>query len=272
VYAPIAHWVWGGGFLARLGMIDFAGGTVVHVNAGVAGLVAAVVVGARQGYGRENLAPFDLAFAVIGVGLLWVGWFGFNGGSALQAGSRAVFAVVATHLSACAGSLTWSALEWARRGKPSVLGLISGAVAGLGAITPASGFVLPWQGFVIGVLAGGVCYWACTTLKQRLGYDDTLDVFGVHGVGGALGTLLAGVFATASVSAAAGQAGVSGLLEGRPSQLVAQAIGVAATAVWCAVGTWATLKIVDAVVGLRVNPDQEREGLDLALHGESIGL
>ena len=272
VYVPTAHWVWGGGFLARLGLIDFAGGTVVHINAGVAGLVAALMVGARQGYGRENLAPFDLSLAVVGAGLLWVGWFGFNGGSALGAGSRAVFAIVATHLSACAGALVWSALEWAARGKPSVLGLISGAVAGLGTITPASGYVLPWQGVVIGALAGGVCYWASTALKQRLGYDDSLDVFGVHGVGGILGTLLAGVFATASVSAAGGDPGISGLLEGNPRQFLAQAIGVGVTILWCAVGTWITLKIVDALVGLRVGAEQEREGLDVALHGEAMGL
>jgi Amt family ammonium transporter len=272
VYVPTAHWVWGGGFLARLGVIDFAGGTVVHINAGVAGLVAALMMGARQGYGRENLAPFNLSLAVVGAGLLWVGWFGFNGGSALGAGSRAVFAIVATHLSACAGAIVWSAFEWAERGKPSVLGLISGAVAGLGTITPASGYVLPWQGVVIGALAGGVCYWASTTLKQRLGYDDSLDVFGVHGVGGVLGTLLAGVFATASVSAVGGAPGISGLFEGNPAQLLAQAIGVGVTILWCAVGTWITLKIVDALVGLRVGADQEREGLDVALHGEAMGL
>jgi Amt family ammonium transporter len=203
---------------------------------------------------------------------LWVGWFGFNGGSALAAGPRAAFAIVATHLSACTGALTWSALEWLKRGKPSVLGLISGAVAGLGAITPASGFVLPWHGVVIGALAGGVCYWACTALKQKLGYDDSLDVFGVHAVGGALGTLLTGVFATAALSAAGGEAGVSGLLEGAPSQLLAQAIGVGVTVLWCAIGTWITLKLVDALVGLRVGAEQEREGLDVALHGEAMGI
>ena len=168
VYVPSAHWVWGGGFLARLGLIDFAGGTVVHVNAGVAGLIAALIVGARQGYGRENLAPSDLSLAVIGAGMLWVGWFGFNGGSALGVGSRAVFAIVATHLSACAGATVWSGLEWVKRGKPSVLGLISGAVAGLGAITPASGYVLPWQGALIGALAGAICYFASTALKMRI--------------------------------------------------------------------------------------------------------
>ena len=169
-------------------MLDFAGGTVVHINAGVAGLVAALVLGKRRGYGTENLAPYDLSLAVIGTGLLWVGWFGFNGGSALGAGSRASMAIVATHLAACAGALTWMVLEWGSRGKPSVLGIISGAIAGLGTITPASGFVLPWHGIVIGIIAGGGCYWACTKLKLWLGYDDSLDVFGVHGVGGVIGT------------------------------------------------------------------------------------
>ena len=211
VYAPIAHWVWGGGFLTataeRPGVLDFALGTVVHLNAGVAGLVAAVVIGKRRGYGRENLAPFDLSLAVIGTGLLWVGWFGFNGGSALAAGSRAVFAIVATHLAASAGALTWMTLEWWRRGKPSVLGMVSGAVAGLGTITPASGFVLPWQGVVIGIIAGAVCFWACTAVKQRFGYDDLARTCsGVHGVGGATGTLLAGVFAVASVGGTPGWA------------------------------------------------------------------
>jgi len=272
VYVPSAHWVWGGGFLARLGLIDFAGGTVVHINAGVAGLTAALIVGARQGYGRENLAPSDLSLAVIGAGMLWVGWFGFNGGSALGVGSRAVFAIVATHLSACAGATVWSGFEWIKRGKPSVLGLISGAVAGLGAITPASGYVLPWHGALIGALAGAVCYFASTTLKSRIGYDDSLDVFGVHGVGGALGTLLAGVFATAAISASATSPGVAGLLEGNAAQLGAQAIGVVVTVVWCVIGTWVALRIVDAVVGLRVSPEQEREGLDVALHGEAMGL
>ena len=202
VYVPLAHWVWGGGFLQTWGVLDFAGGTVVHINAGVAGLVAALVLGKRRGYGTENLAPYDLSLAVIGTGLLWVGWFGFNGGSALGAGSRASMAIVATHLAACAGALTWMALEWLSRGKPSVLGIISGAIAGLGTITPASGFVLPWHGIVIGIIAGGGCYWACTKLKLWLGYDDSLDVFGVHGVGGIIGTTLTGVFAVAAISAA----------------------------------------------------------------------
>ena len=271
VYIPSAHWVWGGGFLGTMGVIDFAGGTVVHINAGVAGLVAAVMIGARQGFGRENLSPFDLTLAVVGAGLLWVGWFGFNGGSALAAGSRAVFAIVATHLAACAGAIVWSLIEWIERGKPSVLGIISGAVAGLGTITPASGYVLPWYGVVIGAIAGAVCYWCCTVLKHRFKYDDSLDVFGVHGVGGIMGTLMVGVFATASLSVGPDTpAGVAGLIEGNPRQLGIQAIGVVVTIVWCVAGTWVSLKLVSLVCGLRVAEQDEREGLDLALHGESI--
>ena len=271
VYVPSTHWVWGGGFLSQMGVIDFAGGIVVHINAGVAGLVAALMLGKRQGYGRDNMAPFDLSLAVIGTGLLWVGWFGFNGGSALSAGSRAVFAILATHLAACAGAVVWTAIEWIERGKPSVLGMISGAVAGLGTITPASGYVLPWHGLVIGALAGGVCYVFCTIIKQRLKYDDSLDVFGVHGVGGLLGTLLAGVFATAALSVSPETPdGVAGLLEGNAAQLGIQAMGVMISVLWCVIGTWGTLKIVDLLCGLRVTPDQEREGLDLALHGEAL--
>jgi Amt family ammonium transporter len=272
VYVPSAHWVWGGGFLQSLGLIDFAGGTVVHINAGVAGLVAALMLGKRQGFGRENLAPYDLSLAVIGTGLLWVGWFGFNGGSALSVGSRAVFAIVATHLSACAGAAVWSAIEWSHRGKPSVLGMISGAVAGLGTITPASGFVLPWQAVLIGALAGAVCYFASTTVKARLGYDDSLDVFGVHGVGGVLGTLMAGVFATAPVSASGADPGVSGLWQGNVRQFAVQVVGVLVTVVWCAFGTWVALKATSAVVSLRVSGDEEREGLDVSQHGEAMGV
>ncbi len=270
VYVPIAHWVWGNGWLMNLGMLDFAGGTVVHLNAGVAGLVAACVIGKRHGYGSENLSPHDLSLAVIGTGLLWVGWFGFNGGSALAAGSRAAFAIMATHLSACAGAVTWMALEWWTRGKPSVLGMISGAVAGLGTITPASGFVLPWHGIVIGVIAGAVCFWACTKLKLALRYDDSLDVFGVHGVGGAVGTLLTGVFATASVSASVGAAGISGLIEGRPVQVLIQLCGIAATIVWSGVATFVLLKLIGLFVPLRVSKESEFEGLDLSQHGEAL--
>jgi ammonium transporter, Amt family len=264
VYVPLAHWVWGGGFLGEAGVLDFAGGTVVHLSAGVAGLVAALVMGKRRGYGEENLAPFDLSLAVIGTGLLWVGWFGFNGGSALSAGSRAVTAIAATHLSACTGALTWSALEWWGRGKPSVLGMISGAVAGLGTITPASGFVAPWHGLVIGVVAGAVCFWACTWLKQRFRYDDSLDVFGVHGVGGLIGTLLTGVFATAAIG------GTAGLIEGHPMQVVLQLYGVTVTLLWSGGATFVLLKAVAFVVPLRLSVQQELEGIDITQHGEAL--
>ncbi|MEA3027573.1 MAG: ammonium transporter, Amt family [Alphaproteobacteria bacterium] len=264
VYVPIAHWVWGGGFLGTAGVLDFAGGLVVHLNAGIAGLVACYLVGSRRGYGTDNLAPFDLSLAVIGTGLLWVGWFGFNGGSALGANSRAGFAVVATHLAACAGVLTWMALEWWDRGKPSVLGMISGAVAGLGTITPASGFVLPWHGVVIGIAAGTVCYWACTKLKIMCRYDDSLDVFGVHGIGGATGTILAGVFAVAAVGDTAG------LLEGNSQQVLIQVYGIAATLVWSGAGTFVLLKLIGFFLPLRVREEDERIGLDVSLHGESL--
>ncbi|MDE2373968.1 MAG: ammonium transporter, partial [Hyphomicrobiales bacterium] len=264
VYVPISHWVWGGGFLATAGLIDFAGGTVVHINAGVAGLIGALLLGARRGYGSENFAPYDLSLAVIGTGLLWVGWFGFNGGSALGANSRAVFAILTTHLAACTGALTWMALEWLRLGKPSVLGMISGAVAGLGAITPASGFVLPWHGVIIGLVAGAVCYWSCTRLKFIFGYDDSLDVFGVHGVGGATGTLLAGIFATRAIG------DVSGLLEGHPNQVLIQLYGIAVTLAWSAVATFVLLKLISAFVPLRVDKQSEMEGLDVAQHGEAL--
>jgi Amt family ammonium transporter len=251
-------------------VLDFAGGTVVHINAGIAGLVAALVLGKRRGYGTENLAPYDLSMAVIGTGLLWVGWFGFNGGSALGAGSRASMANVATHLAACAGALTWMALEWNSRGKPSVLGIISGAIAGLGTITPASGFVLPWHGIVIGIAAGAGCYWACTKLKLWLGYDDSLDVFGVHGVGGVIGTTLTGVFAVAAISAAPDAPGTAGLLEGNAGQVVIQLVGVAVTLAWSGVMTFVILKVIGFVTALRVTPENEQMGLDISLHGESI--
>jgi ammonium transporter, Amt family len=271
VYVPLAHWVWGGGFLQSYGVLDFAGGTVVHINAGIAGLVAALMLGKRRGYGTENLAPYDLSMAVIGTGLLWVGWFGFNGGSALSAGPRASMAIVATHLAASAGALTWMLLEWKDRGKPSVLGIISGAIAGLGTITPASGFVLPWHGIVIGIIAGGGCYWACTKLKLWLGYDDSLDVFGVHGVGGVIGVTLTGVFATAAVSIdPATPNGLPGLLEGNPRQLLVQLVGALVTIAWSGVCTAVILKLVGFVTALRVTPEAEQIGLDITLHGESI--
>lgn len=264
VYVPIAHWVWGGGFLGEAGVLDFAGGTVVHLNAGVAGLVAAYVVGARHGYGSENFAPYDLSLAVIGTGMLWVGWFGFNGGSALAADSRAVFAIVATHLAAAAGAVTWMVLEWWTRGKPSVLGMISGAVAGLGTITPASGFVLPWHAIVIGIVGGLICFWSCTWLKLRCGYDDSLDVFGVHGIGGATGTLLVGVFAVPALG------GAAGLLAGHGQQLLIQLYGIVVTLVWSGVGTFILLKVVSAFLPLRVDKQSEIEGLDVTQHGEAL--
>ncbi len=264
VYVPIAHWVWGGGFLQTAGVLDFAGGTVVHLNAGIAGLVACIILKARHGYGTDNLAPYDLSLAVIGTGLLWVGWFGFNGGSALGANSRAGYAMLATHLAACAGVLTWMVLEWLDRGKPSVLGMISGAVAGLGTITPASGFVLPWHGVVIGIAAGAICYWACTKLKIKCRYDDSLDVFGVHGIGGATGTILAGVFAVAAVGDTAG------LIEGNARQVLIQLYGVVVTLVWSGVVTLILLKVIAFFLPLRVRVEDERIGLDVSLHGESL--
>ena len=264
VYIPLAHWVWGGGFLSQAGVLDFAGGLVVHLSAGTAGLVAAVVMGRRRGYGTENLSPYDLSLAVIGTGLLWVGWFGFNGGSALQANSRAVMAIFSTHLAACAGALTWTAIEWITRRKPSVLGMISGAVAGLGTITPASGFVEPWHGIVIGVMAGAICYWACTSLKHRFNYDDTLDVFGIHGIGGLLGTLMTGIFATSAIG------GTAGLIEGNPKLLLTQLYGVAVVFVWTGGMTFVLLKVVDALAGLRVSHEHEVEGLDITQHGEAL--
>ena len=271
VYVPIAHWVWGGGFLAIAGVLDFAGGTVVHLNAGIAGLVAAYVLGKRHGYGTDNFAPYDLSLAVIGTGLLWVGWLGFNGGSALGANSRAAFAITATHLAASTGALTWMFLEWWTRGKPSVLGLITGAIAGLGTITPASGFVLPWHGVVIGLIAGAVCFWACTWLKRRIGYDDSLDVFGVHGVGGATGTLLTGVFAVAALSASPDSPeGSPGLLEGNARQVLIQLYAVIAVLIWSGVLTYVLLKAISFLLPLRVNQQHEIEGLDVTQHGEAL--
>ncbi len=271
VYVPIAHWVWGGGFLAKAGLLDFAGGTVVHLNAGIAGLVAAYVVGKRYGYGTENFAPHNLALAVIGTGLLWVGWFGFNGGSALGANSRAAYAIAATHLAASTGALTWMALEWGIRGRPSVLGMISGAVAGLGTITPASGFVLPWHGVVIGLIGGAFCFWACTWLKLKIGYDDSLDVFGVHGVGGATGTLLTGVFAVAALTAGPDSPeGMAGLFEGNARQVLIQLYGIVATLVWSGVLTFILLKVIEFMVPLRVSQQHEIEGLDITQHGEAL--
>ena len=269
VYVPVAHWVWGGGFLGSAGVLDFAGGLVVHLNAGMAGLVCALVLGKRLGYGQEYMAPHDLILTLVGTSLLWVGWFGFNAGSALSSGELAGSAMLNTHISAAVAALVWMAIEWASRGKPSVLGILSGAVAGLGTITPAAGYVEPWAAMLIGLAAGSVCYWASVILKNRLGYDDSLDVFGVHGVGGILGTILTGVFATRLINdVAKGQA--VGLIDGHASQVLTQIYGVVVVIVFSGAATWAILKIVDALVGLRVTRDQETEGLDTSLHGERV--
>jgi Amt family ammonium transporter len=271
VYVPIVHWVWGGGFLASAGALDFAGGTVVQLNAGIAGLIAAYVLGKRHGYGSDNFAPHDLSLAVIGMGMLWIGWLGFAGGSALGANARAAFAITATHLAASAGALTWMLLEWWTRRKPSVLGLITGAVAGLAAITPASGFVLPWHGVIIGVIGGAICFWACTWLKRRLGYDDTLDVFGVHGVGGTAGTILTGVFAVAALSVSPDSPeGSSGLLEGNARQVLIQLYAVIAVVIWSGALSYVLLKAIEFFLPLRVTEQHEIEGLDLTQHGEAL--
>jgi Amt family ammonium transporter len=264
VYAPIAYWVWGGGFLFNAGVLDFAGGTVVHINSGVAALVAAMVLGKRIGYGRENLAPHNLTLTVIGAALLWVGWFGFNAGSAVAANGSAGMAMAVTQIASAAAALAWMFAEWMIHKKPSVLGIASGAIAGLVAITPASGFVGPTGALAIGLIAGLVCFWAATWLKHKLGYDDSLDVFAVHGLGGIVGAILTGVFAVEAIG------GTPGLLEGNPGQVGTQIYGILATMAYCAIATFILLKIVGAVIGLRVAEDSEREGLDIALHGESV--
>ncbi|MFO1163165.1 MAG: ammonium transporter [Reyranellaceae bacterium] len=269
VYVPVAHWVWGGGFLGTAGVLDFAGGLVVHLNAGIAGLVCCIVLGRRQGYGTEYMAPHNLVLTLIGTSLLWVGWFGFNAGSALSSGELAGSAMLNTHISAAMAALVWMSVEWASSGKPSVLGILSGAVAGLGTITPAAGYVEPWAALLIGVIAGLVCYWAAVVLKNRLGYDDSLDVFGVHGVGGIVGTILVGVFATRTINDV-NKGQPVGLIDGNGGQILTQLYGVVVIAVFCAVATWIVLKIVDALVGLRVTRDEETEGLDTALHGERV--
>ena len=265
VYAPITHWVWGpGGYLLGDGVLDYAGGTVVHINAGVAGLVAAIVLGKRKGYPNENFAPHNLVLSLIGASMLWVGWFGFNAGSALAADGRAGMAMLVTQISAATAAMSWLLAEWAAKGKPSVLGIISGAVAGLVAITPAAGFVGPMGALVIGLVSGVVCYWGATGLKRMMGYDDSLDAFGVHGVGGIVGAILTGVFAQEAIG------GTAGLLEGNAGQVWTQFIGIIATIVYSAIASFILLKVIDVVMGLRVDEDVERDGLDLALHGETI--
>jgi len=266
VYAPIAHWVWGGGFLGDWGVLDFAGGTVVHINAGVAGLVCAMVLGKRRGFGTENMAPHNLVLSVIGASLLWVGWFGFNAGSAAAANGSAGMAMAVTQFATAAAALTWMCAEWMTRGKPSVLGIISGAVAGLVAITPASGFVNPAGSLVIGIVAGLCCFWGATGLKHAMGYDDSLDAFGVHGVGGFVGAILTGVFAVEAI----GGAGKKGLIDGNAGQVLTQLWGCLVCMAWCAIATFVILKLVDALIGLRVTTEEEIEGLDINLHGETV--
>ena len=267
VYAPVCHWVWGGGWLGSMGLQDFAGGTVVHVTAGVAALVAAVMMGPRRGFGQTAMPPHNLTMTVTGAGMLWVGWFGFNAGSALAADNSATMAMLVTHLSAAAGSLAWMAMEWVRHGKPSVLGIVTGMVAGLGTITPASGSVGPAAAVIIGLTAGVVCYFATITLKNRLNIDDSLDVFPVHGVGGALGTILAGIFCAPALGLFSGN-GFSDGVSSIAGQLYVQTFGVVVTFVFALVASWILLKLVDGLIGLRVDDDEETEGLDLILHDE----
>ncbi len=265
VYAPICHWVWGGGFLGEAGALDFAGGTVVHINAGVAGLVCALVLGKRVGYPKEPILPHNLTLTLIGASLLWVGWFGFNAGSELAADGTAGMALLVTQVATAMAVLAWTFAEWLVYKKPSLLGACSGAVAGLVAITPASGFVGPIGALAIGLVAGLLCFWAVASLKRKLGYDDSLDAFGVHGVGGIVGALLTGVF----VSSAFGGAGLAeGMSIG--SQVLVQAEAVLATIVYDAAVTFVILKLIDAVIGLRVSHDEEREGLDITQHGEQV--
>jgi Amt family ammonium transporter len=267
VYAPIAHWVWGSdGFLNDAGVLDFAGGTVVHVNSGVAGLMAALVMGKRRGFGTEPMAPHNLVLSVIGASLLWVGWFGFNAGSAVAANGNAGMAMAVTQIATATAALAWMFAEWIVKGKPSVLGIISGAVAGLVAITPASGFVDPRGALIIGIAVGVICYWSTTGLKHALGYDDSLDTFGVHGVGGAVGAILTGVLAVSWV----GGEGKSGLIDGNPHQVIVQLYGIAVVVVYDVIVSLILLKLIDLVIGLRPSAEIEREGLDLALHGEAV--
>ncbi len=263
VYAPIAHWVWGGGWLGEMGVLDFAGGTVVHINAGIAGFIAALVMGKRKGYPTTAMPPHSLVLTLVGAAMLWVGWFGFNAGSELAADGTAGMAMAVTQIATAAAALTWMFLEWGAHGKPSALGIASGAVGGLVAITPASGFVGPIGALVIGAAAGAGCYIASVRIKRALGYDDSLDVFGVHGVGGIIGAVLTGVFVDASL-------GGAGLAEGisMGAQVGKQIVGVVATIVYCGIVSLILLKIVDAMIGLRVTSDQETEGLDIALHDE----
>ena len=264
VYSPVTFWVWGGGFLGDAGVLDFAGGTVVHINSGIAALVACIMLGKRKGYGVENLAPHNLVLTVIGGSLLWVGWFGFNAGSALGANGGAAMAMIVTQIAAAAAGLAWMFMEWATHKKPTVLGVVSGAVAGLVAITPAAGFVGPKGALAIGILSGLVCFWGATSLKHKLGYDDSLDVFAVHGLGGITGAILTGVFAVEAIG------GTAGAIEGNVAQIGTQFYGIIATILWSAIATAVIIFILDKTIGIRVDHDSEAEGLDLSQHGESI--
>jgi len=263
VYVPVCHWVWGGGWLAQMGLLDFAGGTVVHINAGVAAIIAAMVLGKRKGFPNSAMPPHNLTMTVTGAAMLWVGWFGFNAGSAVAANGDAGMAMLVTHISAAAGSLAWMCVEWVKHGKPSVLGIVTGMVAGLGTITPASGYVGPTGALVIGISAGIVCYYSTQYIKRTLKIDDSLDVFPVHGVGGILGTILAGVFV-------AEQFGGIGYAEGvtMSSQLTVQLYGVLATTFWCGIMTLVLLLLTKKLVGLRITEDQENVGLDVSEHDE----
>jgi Amt family ammonium transporter len=261
VYSPVAHWVWGGGFMSEWGVLDFAGGTVVHINAGVAGLVACIVLGKRRGYGTENMAPHNLVLSVVGASMLWVGWFGFNGGSAVAADANAGLAILVTQIATAAGVLAWMFAEWTVKGKPSVLGAVSGAVAGLVGITPAAGYVAPVGSLIIGAASGIISWWASTELKKMLKYDDSLDVWGVHGVAGIVGAILTGLFAVEAIGETAGGIG----------QMIIQIKGVVVTIIYTGVVSFVLLKIVDLIVGLRVTEEEEVEGLDTSLHGERLG-
>jgi len=264
VYSPVTFWVWGGGFLGDAGVLDFAGGTVVHINSGIAALVACIMLGKRKGYGIENLAPHNLVLTVIGGSMLWVGWFGFNAGSALGANGGAAMAMTVTQIAAAAAGLAWMFVEWATHKKPTVLGVVSGAIAGLVAITPAAGFVGPKGALAIGILSGLICFWGATSLKHKLGYDDSLDVFAVHGLGGITGAILTGVFAVEAIG------GTAGALEGNVAQIGAQFYGIIATILWSALATAVIIFILDKTIGIRVDDESEAEGLDLSQHGESI--
>jgi Amt family ammonium transporter len=262
VYLPVCHMVWGGGYLAELGVMDFAGGIVVHITAGVGALVACIVVGPRRGYGSVAIFPHNMTMTVTGTAMLWVGWFGFNGGSALAANGAAAMAITATHLSAAAAALTWTGIEWVKHGKPSVLGLATGAIAGLAAVTPASGYIGPTGGCLIGVVSGGICFLASTSLKKKLGYDDSLDVFGVHGVGGFVGTVMAGFLASEFFGG-----NVKDLSAG--SQTLLQFGAAVGVSVFTAAATWVLLKVIDVSLGLRVSEQEESDGLDIVSHDES---